>query len=782
MNEMDEVVQEFLVESYENLDQLDRDLVSLEENPGDTETLGSIFRMFHTIKGTCGFLGFTKLEAVTHAGENLLSALREGELRINPQIASGLLALGDATREILASVEASGAEGDGDYTHLVVRLTALRTGEAVDGASPEAAGDIVEPADVDTPSGSRLGDILVDEGKVTPQDVELAVTEQSLGDERPIGAILMEHGVAGSEEVGEALQSQAELRGGGVSEGSIRVDVSLLDGLMNLVGELVLARNQILQLVANEQDNDFHAPAQRLNLITTELQEGVMKTRMQPIGTVWGRFPRVVRDLALSCGKQVRIDMEGAETELDKTIIEAIKDPLTHLVRNSLDHGIESPDDRVSVGKPREGRLAMRAFHEGGQVIIEISDDGAGINPTKIVDRAIQRNIISADQAARMSEREMLNLIFLPGFSTAATVTNVSGRGVGMDVVKTNIERIGGTVDVLSEVGRGTTFKVKIPLTLAIIPALVVTCAGDRYAIPQISLLELLRLEGDQAQRGIEFIHGAPVYRLRGRLLPIVDLGDQLRGGSGSDQGSRADREVVNIVVLQADDRQFGLIVDDINDTQEIVVKPLGLQVKDVPIFAGATIMGDGLVALILDVLGIAQQSGVVTEARERALVEEAASGSDGNEDRTTLLLVRVGADRRMAIPLSEVSRLEEFPRGALERSGMHEVVQYREEILPLVNLTDVLGVGAFSPEGDEAPAEDEMFNVVVYTYQGHNVGLIVGAILDIVEEEVTMGPDGRMPAAVVVQGRVTDLVDANAAVASMRLFDDDRALQAQGA
>ncbi|MGC1513393.1 MAG: chemotaxis protein CheA [Acidimicrobiales bacterium] len=779
---MDEVVQEFLVESYENLDQLDRDLVSLEENPGDTETLGSIFRMFHTIKGTCGFLGFTKLEAVTHAGENLLSALREGELRINPQIASGLLALGDATREILASVEASGAEGDGDYTQLVVRLTALRTGESVEGASPEPAGEIVAPADVDPPSGSRLGDILVDEGKITPQDVELAVTEQSLGDERPIGAILMEHGVAGSEEVGEALQSQAELRGGGVSEGSIRVDVSLLDGLMNLVGELVLARNQILQLVANEQDNDFHAPAQRLNLITTELQEGVMKTRMQPIGTVWGRFPRVVRDLALSCGKQVRIDMEGAETELDKTIIEAIKDPLTHLVRNSLDHGIESPDDRASVGKTREGRLTMRAFHEGGQVIIEISDDGAGINPTKIVDRAIERNIITADQAGRMSEREMLNLIFLPGFSTAATVTNVSGRGVGMDVVKTNIERIGGTVDVLSEVGRGTTFKVKIPLTLAIIPALVVTCAGDRYAIPQISLLELLRLDGDQAKQGIEFIHGAPVYRLRGRLLPIVDLGDQLRGGSGSDQGSRADREVVNIVVLQADDRQFGLIVDDINDTQEIVVKPLGLQVKDVPIFAGATIMGDGLVALILDVLGIAQQSGVVTEARERALVEEAASEADGNEDRTTLLLVRVGADRRMAIPLSEVSRLEEFPRGALERSGRHEVVQYREEILPLVDLNDVLGVGAFPPEGDEAPAEDEMLNVVVYTYQGHNVGLIVGAILDIVEEEVTMGTDGRMPAAVVVQGRVTDLVDANAAVASIRLFDDDRALQAQGA
>lgn len=787
MNEMDEVVQEFLVESYENLDQLDRDLVSLEENPGDTEILGSIFRMFHTIKGTCGFLGFTKLEAVTHAGENLLSDLREGVLQINPRIASGLLALGDATRAILASVEASGSEGDGDYTDLVVLLTALRTGEAWEESSPEGdddltdAGTVAATGRVELESGSRLGEILVDEGMVSSQDVELAVSEQSLGDERPIGAILMEHGVAEPHEVGEALRSQAELRGGGVSEGSIRVDVSLLDGLMNLVGELVLARNQILQLVSHEQDDDFHVPAQRLNLITTELQEAIMKTRMQPIGTVWGRFPRVVRDLALSCGKQVRIDMEGAETELDKTIIEAIKDPLTHLVRNSVDHGIETPDARASVGKSREGRLTMRAFHEGGQVIIEISDDGAGINPTRIRDRAVERNLITAEQAARMSEREMVNLIFLPGFSTAETVTNVSGRGVGMDVVKTNIERIGGTVDVLGEFGQGTTFKVKIPLTLAIIPALVVSCAGDRYAIPQVSLLELLRLEGEQARRGIEFIHGAPVYRLRGRLLPIVDLDEQLRGGSGADHGSRGDREVVNIVVLQADDRQFGLIVDDINDTQEIVVKPLGQQVKDVPIFVGATIMGDGLVALILDVLGIAQRSGVVTEARERSLVEEAVTGVVERDDRTTLLLVNVGDDRRMAIPLADVARLEEFPHGALERSGMHDVVQYRGEILPLVDLGEVLGVGAFPTGGGEMSDVDGMLNVVVYSCHGRNVGLIVGTILDIVEEEIVMGPDGRMPAAAVVHGLVTDLVDANAAVDSMRLFDDDRALAAHG-
>ncbi len=778
---MDEVVQEFLVESYENLDQLDRDLVSLEDNPSDSQILGSIFRTVHTIKGTCGFLGFTQLEAVTHAGENLLSALREGELTINPAITSALLALGDATRQILASVEATGDEGDGDYSELVSRLTALRASEMVSQVT-ENSPDENSPVDEEALSGSRIGDILVDEGRVTPQDVELAVTEQSLGDERPIGAILMEHGVAGSDAVGEALQSQAELRGGAVSEGSIRVDVGLLDGLMNLVGELVLARNQILQLVANEQDNDFHAPAQRLNLITTELQEGVMKTRMQPIGTVWGRFPRVVRDLALSCGKQVRIDMEGAETELDKTIIEAIKDPLTHLVRNSVDHGIENPEDRASIGKPREGRLTMRAFHEGGQVIIEISDDGGGVNPIKVRDRAVERNIISTDQAARMSERELLNLIFLPGFSTAAAVTNVSGRGVGMDVVKTNIERIGGTVDVHSEIGRGTTFKVKIPLTLAIIPALVVTCEEDRYAIPQISLLELLRLDGEQARQGIEYIHGAPVYRLRGRLLPIVDLGHQLQGGNGIEHGLHEDRDVVNVVVLQADDRQFGLIVDDINDTQEIVVKPLGLQVKDVPIFAGATIMGDGRVSLILDVLGIAQQSGVVTEARERALLEQSTNLNDLQANTQTLLLVSVGDDRRVAVPLSEVARLEEFPRISMERSGMHDVVQYRDEILPLVHLADVLGMGAYFPTpGEDGSGEDEMINVVVYSYQGHSVGLMVGAILDIVEEQLTMGPDGRLPASVVVQGRVTDLIDTNAAVASMQLFDDERAFQAQG-
>src|SRR5208282_459547 len=313
---------------------------------------------------------------------------------------------------------------------------------------------------------------------------------------------------------------------------------------------------------------------QRLNLITTELQEGVMKTRMQPIGNIWGQFPRTVRDVALGCGKQVNIVKEGKETELDKTIIEAIKDPLTHLVRNSVDHGIELPHQRAKAGKDRTGRLTLRAFHESGQVNIEISDDGGGLNGDRIRKKALERGLINPEQATRMTEHEAFNLIFLPGFSTAETVTNVSGRGVGMDVVKTNVERIGGSVDVQSTAGHGTTVRVKIPLTLAIIPALVVTCGGDRYAIPQVSLLELVRLKPDQVRTGIELVHGAPVYRLRGRLLPLLYLSSQLKLAADTSGTAKGDG-AVNIVVVHAEDRRFGLVVDQINDTEEIVVKPL---------------------------------------------------------------------------------------------------------------------------------------------------------------------------------------------------------------
>ena len=456
--------------------------------------------------------------------------------------------------------------------------------------------------------------------------------------------------------------------------------------------------------------------------------------------------------------------MEGKETELDKTIIEAIKDPLTRLVRNSVDHGIELPQDRVKAGKDPNGRLILRAFHEGGQVNIEISDDGAGLNAERIREKAVERGVITAEQAVRMTEREIFNLIFLPGFSTAQKVTNVSGRGVGMDVVKTNVEKIGGTVDVHSSAARGTTVRVKIPLTLAIIPALVVTCCGDRYAIPQVSLLELVRIEGGKARTAIEMVHGVPVYRLRGRLLPLVYLSHELRLAEGSGREGKAE-DAVNIVVLQADDRQFGLVVDQINDTEEIVVKPLRKQLKTVKTFAGSSVMGDGKVALILDVLGLAQRANVVSEARERALAEEDPEAVEKAEQRQTFLLFAGLGDSLMAIPLDTLARLEEFPVAQVEMSGSQWVTQYRGQILSLVRLNVVMEERRHKLRGLQGPpAQDSTsIQVLVLNHEGRSYGLVVDKILDIVEDEANVRSAATRASvlySVLIGGRVTELLD----------------------
>ena len=535
MNDSDDIVKEFLVESSENLDRLDRDLITLEQNPNDREILASVFRTIHTIKGTSGFLAFNQLGAVTHVGESLLGRLRDGQLELGREITSALLAMVDAVRQMLASIEATGGEGERDDSGLISRLTGLQlapeapaqTQAETPAKSAAAAAPESSPETAAFPSS--MGDILMQRAGVTPEEILAAAEKQKEGDPRHMGEILVEQGVARPADVVEALHLQQAARGPSASDRTIRLDVSLLDQLMNLVGELVLARNQILQFANNTEESGLVAASQRLNLITTELQEGVMKTRMQPIGNIWSKFPRTVRDLALDCGKQVRVEMEGEETELDKTLIEAIKDPLTHLVRNSVDHGIEPPEVRQAAGKDPEGRLFLRAFHEGGQVNIEISDDGAGLDQDRIRSKAVQKGLISAEQAGRLTDHEIVNLVFQPGFSTAEKVTNVSGRGVGMDVVKTHIEKIGGTVDLQSKAGQGVMVRMKIPLTLAIIPALIVTSVGERYAVPQVNLLELVGLEGEQARKGIETIHGVPVYRLRGKLLPLVHLKSTLQ-------------------------------------------------------------------------------------------------------------------------------------------------------------------------------------------------------------------------------------------------------------
>ncbi len=795
MDGMDEIVEEFLVESHENLDRLDGEFVRLESTPDDVDLLAGIFRDIHTIKGTSGFLGYTKLEAVAHVGENLLSKLRDRELQLNSARTSGLLAMVDAIREILTCIEQDRAEGNGDYSALVERLGRLTTDEGdveeavttdavttVETATQVAAGADELAADVEGDLDAaheddvhqQMGRILEQYAGVSREDVEEAVAAQAAGDPRHLGEILVEHGAVASHQVVEALQQQesaapAAGRTSAVADSTIRVDVELLDKLMNLVGELVLARNQILQFTGDAGSPQLIDTAQRLNLITTELQEGVMQTRMQPIGNVFAKFPRVVRDLGLSLGKEVSIEMEGKNTELDKTIIEAIKDPLTHMVRNSVDHGVEAPDVREAAGKPREGKLHLRAFHEGGQVNIEIHDDGAGIDPNRIGRKAIEKGLVTSEQVAKMSPRELTNLVFMAGFSTAETISNVSGRGVGMDVVRTSIERIGGSVDLVSTPGRGTTTKIKIPLTLAIIPALIVTSGPDRFAIPQVSLLELVRLEADEARSGIEFIHGAPVYRLRGTLLPLVYLDQQLGTATEPPPDSPASTSAINIVVLQADEQQFGLVVESVSDTAEIVVKPLGQILKSVPVYAGATIMGDGKVALILDVLGIANQSKILSGQHGAAAAVDTSAAEDAT--RQSLLLFQLGEEdttgradgrssRRMAVRLDQVARLEEIDRDAVEYASGQPVLQYRDEILPLVWLSTAFGV--------MAPDSTDPLQVIVYEQGRRRIGMVVDRISDVIDESLDMQRPSTtfgVLGSAVVAGQVTDLLDVEAII-----------------
>ena len=493
----------------------------------------------------------------------------------------------------------------------------------------------------------------------------------------------------------------------------------------------------------------------------------VTKTRMQPISNVFDKFPRVVRDVAMACGKQVQIEMEGKETELDKSLLEAIKDPLTHIVRNSVDHGIEMPDERVANGKRPDGRLVLRARHEGGNVIIEISDDGAGIDTERVKEKALERGVITSQQAGRMSERELLNLVFLPGFSTAKQVTNLSGRGVGMDVVKTNIERANGSVDLHSAPGEGTTVKIKLPLTLAIVPALIVQTVGKRFAIPQVSLIELVRLEAENARSSIELVHGAPVYRLRGRLLPLVYLNRELGLTANSENEGSTD-DAVNIVVLQAEDKQFGLVVDGINDTEEIVVKPLSKHLKGLKAYAGATIMGDGKVALILDVLGLAQSASIVSQARDHSVSEKASEIQQQSSEKHTFLLFAGQGDSRMALPLDSLARLEEFPASQIEKSGSQWVAQYRGQILPLVRVNialeerrEKLRQMKIQPFPDS-----DTVQVLVLTHEGRSFGLVVDKIIDIVEDSAEVKSEATCAGvlhSVVIGERVTELLDTPA-------------------
>ena len=778
---MDDIVKDFLIESHENLDRLDQELVQLESEPQSKGLLDSIFRTIHTIKGSCGFLGFTHLEKVAHIGESLLSKLREGQLTLSAEITNALLATVDAVRRMLAEIQATEKDGDNDYPELLDRMKALQEAALAATPEPSVAQQSTGPqplamaaeglrileespgssagsdADAKTsaqfrPTTGKIGGVLVDRGCIDVEDLALALQEQERGDRRRLGEILVALGFCRLEDVA-APQQILEARGRNAGAETVRVGVDLLDVLVNRIGELVLARNQLLLAANAAPEGHLQAVSQRVSRIVTEVQGQVMKTRMQPIGTIWNKFPRTVRDLARSCGKEVELGMEGQDTELDRSILEAIKDPLTHLVRNAIDHGIEPPENRKKAGKAPGGRLDLRAFHEGGRVNLEIRDDGAGLNLARIRAKAIERGLITVEQSRSMSDHDVCNLIFLPGFSTAEKVTNVSGRGVGMDVVKTNVEKINGTIDVQSAMGGGTTVRITLPLTLAIVPALLVRCRSERFAIPQVSVQELVGLDS-HVSGAIEHVQGVPVYRLRGNLLPLVYLDRELKLSAGELTGTGA---TPSIVVLQSGSMQFGLVVDDILDTEEIVVKPLSSHLKGLDSYSGATIMGDGRVALVLDVMGLAHRARVASKAKDpTAAVPSIAQAADTSQH--SLLIARHGAEGRVAIPLNLVARLEGFPASRIRHIGEQEVMEYRGQIIPLVRLSQVLPAAT-----EDSSASPDSVELVIYRERGRTVALIVDCIVDIVDGDAAIDPLAARPGVVgsfIADNAITEMLD----------------------
>ena len=666
---VDDLTKEFIAESQEGLDRMERCLTELEIRPGDGEQLvGEIFRAVHTIKGTTGFLGFDRLEKLAHAGEHLLGSLRDGKLAVTSELISGLLSLLDRLREILMLIEETGGEGTriGDEDSELIALLAALNG----GAAPVAVASAV--------SGARM------------MPVEASASSMSSA----------------------------------ASEKTLRIDVEVLNRMMNLVGELVLTRNQMLQ--SNMDASNFPELARRLDSVTADLRESVMQARMQPVGHLFGKFPRMVRDLARTCGREVRVEFFGQETGLDKSLLEAIKDPLTHAVRNAVDHGIEAPEVRVMTGKPSEGCLRLRAFHQSGSVVIEVADDGAGIAMERVLAKAVERGLATPEQAAEMTEREALQLIFLPGFSTAAAVTTVSGRGVGMDVVRANVEKVGGSVELESKVGMGTTLRLRVPLTLAIVPALVVRSGGQSFALPQSALVELVYVPQRDAKTAIERVGAAEVYRLRERLLPIVWLERLLE----LEKRNAAESHGFYLAVLEAEGCRYGLVVDDLLAPEEIVVKPLSAVLREIGLFSGATVLGNGTLALILDIGATAARAGVkpVEEERDAVEMEEKIE----QEAEVSLLVFEDRARERTALPLDVVERIESVPLTQIEYAGGRPLLQYRGELLPLRDEGRVL----MELEAEQEGGEEVTATVLICRSSGkgavRRTGMVVRRVLDV--------------------------------------------------
>jgi len=724
---MDDLLREFVTETHESLNVVDAELVRFEQEPNNNKILGNIFRLVHTIKGTCGFLGLSRLEALAHAAESLMGKFRDG-MPVTAEAVTVVLASIDRIKAILNTIEQQGQEPAGSDAALIEELGRL----SQQGHSPAAPAATDLPA-TDLPAIDLPAIDLPATGSAAPDSMDAA--------EAANGAV----GIGPAPEgIADRLEDDRSDR---LVNNSIRVNVETLDHLMTTVSELVLTRNQLLEIVRRHEDSDFKVPLQRLSNVTAELQEGVMKTRMQPIGNAWQKLPRLVRDLCSELGKDIALEMHGAETELDRQVLELIKDPLTHLVRNCVDHGIESAAERLAAGKSERSMIRLSAWHQGGHIIIDIADDGRGLDLAAIRTKAVEKGLATQSEIAAKSEAEISNYIFMPGFSTAQRVTNISGRGVGMDVVRCNIEQIGGTVDLKSVRGAGTTFTIKIPLTLAIVSALVVEAGGERFAIPQLSVLELVRAGSDGEHR-IERIKDTPVLRLRNMLLPLVYLSDLFR--LDADHGDSG-----YVVVTQVGSQVFGAVVDSVFHTEEIVIKPMSSKLRHIPVFSGTTILGDGSVIMIIDPNGVAQTLGRAGQGASQGDRLDLNEDDDVNDaDAVSLLIFRAGSQQLKAVPLSLVTRLEEIDCRQIEISDGHYLVQYRNQLMPLLRVNAETG-----------PRSEGAQPILVFSDQGRSMGLMVDEIVDIVEENLDIEVSSHRPGMLgyaVVKGATTEIIDVS--------------------
>ncbi|QER42070.1 hybrid sensor histidine kinase/response regulator [Thermodesulfobacterium sp. TA1] len=723
----EDILQDFLVEAKEAITNLEEGFLELEKDKENLEVIRSLFRSMHSLKGASGFFGFKSLESIAHFSEDILSKIRDGLLKPEEDIIDMLLKAVDWIKFIVQHLETQKEEPiDDNLLEFLVSLSNFteKLKKRIEGKEEPMQKASQEPSQETTQEPNAQ-----EPTEEVPQEVEkVEVKEETDKEEEEEKKKEEEPKAVAEKAVAERVVSEKEKKEipqtatphVELTETHIKVDVKLLDTLMNLAGELVLARNRVVQLAQKILDDDLTRSVQALSMITTEIQETIMKTRMQPIGMVFNKFPRIVRDLAKSLGKKVNLHLEGTETELDRSIIESIKDPLTHLVRNAIDHGIEPPELRVQMGKREEGTLYLRAYQEGGQVVIEIEDDGRGIDVEKIRKKAVEKGFLTLEEAQRARESDLLQLIFKPGFSTAEKVTQVSGRGVGMDVVKTNIEKLGGTIEINTIYGKGTTVRIKIPLTLAIIPALIVTSHGWRYAIPQVNLKELVSID---PEKDLLKVGDTEFYRLRGEIIPVLKLTEILK--QGSRDGVSKDGLSKNLVILTTGERVLGLLVDEILNSEEIVVKPLGKWFKDIPVYSGATIMGDGALALILDVVGLSKYIGLSVEEVEKRHDMKGVTIKTSKEETYFLLLFDVGPDR-LALPIALISRLDKVKAEELQIVGGKEVILYEEKVVPVIRLENYLPLQGL-------PYQDQ-YTVLFFTERDKTCAILCSAVVDTFE------------------------------------------------